>query len=372
MSSWARKRWKKWIPGMLALTMSVSFLLSGDGIPRVEASAQPGIQTAVKKVTAAGRTFTVKTVSIPKGTPAAIGLAQGQVGKTQDLSGIVQKYHAEAAINGAFFEAYNGAPDPYGMLISGGKVIHIGRYGTTVGFKQDGTVVMDALSVSITGRVTGKDGRSLGWYATFMNRTPAENANTSMLYTPERGATVGFKGGIAVTVRDGIVVKNGINTNVSIPKDGYVLVFTGTMRSTAQRFAEGAAVTVTTTYSNQKGEVLDWQDVVTGVGAGPRLITDGKVSLNPEAEGFKDPKILNASGARSGIAIMPDGSVLLATVPAATMKQWAAIMEKLGAKQAMNLDGGASSGMYAGGKIQTAPGRKLSNTLIFGTNLQTF
>jgi exopolysaccharide biosynthesis protein len=45
-------------------------------------------------------------------------------------------------------------------------------------------------------------------------------------------------------------------------------------------------------------------------------------------------------------------------------------MEKLGAQQAMNLDGGASSGLYANGKMLTAPGRKLSNALIFGNQIK--
>lgn len=66
---------------------------------------------------------------------------------------------------------------------------------------------------------------------------------------------------------------------------------------------------------------------------------------------------------------MADGSVMLATVPGATMKQWAEVMQKLGAKQAMNLDGGASSALYGGGKVLTSAGRLLSNTLVFGHNL---
>ncbi|MNJ60560.1 hypothetical protein D3C77_563010 [compost metagenome] len=60
---------------------------------------------------------------------------------------------------------------------------------------------------------------------------------------------------------------------------------------------------------------------------------------------------------------------MIATVSGATMKQWADIMKALGAKQAMNLDGGASSAMYGGGKMLTPAGRLLSNTLVFGSNL---
>ncbi|SDL87587.1 Predicted protein [Paenibacillus sp. OK060] len=354
----------------MALVLALPVILSGAVSAPQTADAKAAISTKVQKVKAAGRSFTVQTVSIPKGTPVTVGLAKKQVGQTATLPSIVKAYGAQAAINGAFFEAYNGAPDPYGMLIANGKVIHIGRYGTTIGFKEDGSAIMDSLQVSLTGKVTDKEGKSRSWYATFINRTPSANASITMLYTPERGSTVGFKGGTAVVMEKGIVTKKVPNTDVAIPKNGSVLVFTGNQKSSSDRFTVGSTVEMNYKYTNAAGKEIPWQDVVTAVGAGPRLVKDGKVAVNPTSEGFKDTKILNASGARSGIAIMADGSVMLATVSGATIKEWAAVMQKLGAKEAMNLDGGASSGMYAGGKMLTSPGRLLSNTLVFGGSVR--
>ncbi|SLK13896.1 Predicted protein [Paenibacillus sp. RU5A] len=354
----------------MALVLALPVILSGAVSAPQTADAKAAISTKVQKVKAAGRSFTVQTVSIPKGTPVTVGLAKKQVGQTATLPSIVKAYGAQAAINGAFFEAYNGAPDPYGMLIANGKVIHIGRYGTTIGFKEDGSAIMDSLQVSLTGKVTDKEGKSRSWYATFINRTPSANASITMLYTPERGSTVGFKGGTAVVMEKGIVTKKVPNTDVAIPKNGSVLVFTGNQKSSSDRFTVGSTVEMNYKYTNAAGKEIPWQDVVTAVGAGPRLVKDGKIAVNPTSEGFKDTKILNASGARSGIAIMADGSVMLATVSGATIKEWAAVMQKLGAKEAMNLDGGASSGMYAGGKMLTSPGRLLSNTLVFGGSVR--
>lgn len=354
----------------MALVLALPVVLSGAMSAPQTADAKAAISTKVQKVKAAGRSFTVQTVSIPKGTPVTVGLAKKQVGQTATLPSIVKAYGAQAAINGAFFEAYNGAPDPYGMLIANGKVIHIGRYGTTIGFKEDGSAIMDSLQVSLTGKVTDTEGKSRSWYATFINRTPSANASITMLYTPERGSTVGFKGGTAVVMEKGIVTKKVPNTNVAIPKNGSVLVFTGNQKASSDRFTVGSTVEMNYKYTNATGKEIPWQDVVTAVGAGPRLVKDGQVAVNPASEGFKDTKILNASGARSGIAIMADGSVMLATVSGATIKEWAAVMQKLGAKQAMNLDGGASSGMYAGGKMLTSPGRLLSNTLVFGGSVR--
>lgn len=354
----------------MALVLALPVIFSGAVSAPKTVDAKAAISTKVQKVKAAGRSFTVQTVSIPKGTPVTVGLAKKQVGQTATLPSIVKAYGAQAAINGAFFEAYNGAPDPYGMLLANGKVIHIGRYGTTIGFKEDGSAIMDSLQVSLTGKVTDTEGKSRSWYATFINRTPSANASITMLYTPERGSTVGFKGGTAVVMEKGIVTKKIPNTNVAIPKNGSVLVFMGNQKSSSDRFTVGSTVEMNYKYTNAAGKEIPWQDVVTAVGAGPRLVKDGKVAVNPASEGFKDTKILNASGARSGIAIMADGSVMLATVSGATIKEWAAVMQKLGAKQAMNLDGGASSGMYAGGKMLTSPGRLLSNTLVFGGSVR--
>ncbi len=98
--------------------------------------------------------------------------------------------------------------------------------------------------------------------------------------------------------------------------------------------------------------------------AGPRLIENGKVALNVEDEGFRDPKILTGGGARSALGITRDHKLILLTTGGATIPQLADIMKQAGAYQAMNLDGGASSGLYYNGKYLTQPGRLISNAII--------
>ncbi len=98
--------------------------------------------------------------------------------------------------------------------------------------------------------------------------------------------------------------------------------------------------------------------------AGPRLVVNGKVSLDVKAEGFKDPKILTGGGARSALGLTRDHKLILLTTGGATIPQLAEMMKQAGAYQAMNLDGGASSGLYYNGKYLTTPGRKISNALV--------
>jgi exopolysaccharide biosynthesis protein len=323
---------------------------------------------AVRTVKVDGRLFRVNTVTIPKGMPLTVGIANRKVGTTQPLASIAKAYNADIAINGTFFEAYKGTPDPYGNLITDGIPEHFGNVGTTIGFKWDGSAVMDTLRMKMNGTVNGSGGIK-NWYAYFMNRTPT-STNAATYFSPIRGDKLGFTAGAAITIKSGVVTRIAYGENSVIPKDGYVLVFMGSESGQAKKFGVGDKVTDEVTYEDASGKALDWSQVHTAVGAGPRLVKDGKIALDPVGEGFRDPKILTGGGARSGIAILPDGSLLIATVSGATMKQWAQVMLRLGAKQAMNLDGGASSGLYYNGKTITSPGRSLSNALLFGQRLK--
>lgn len=343
-------------------------------LPIHVAAAKPaklsfGPKLEVRKVTANGKSYTVRTVKIPKGMPVTTGFADRKVGATQPLAGLIKSYNADIAINGAFFDAYSDIPDPYGNLISNGLVEHIGNRGTTIGFKWDGSVVMDSLRIGVSGHVEGSK-RSSSWYVYFINHQPAPGGTTAALFTPKRGDKLGFAAQISIIVRNGIVTDIRKGEDSPIPKDGCVLVFQGGEKGQAERFEIGSKVTYDVNFSDMEGRKLDWSQVHTAVGAGPRLVQNGVVSLHQTEEGFKDPKIITGGGARSGIAILKDGSILLAAVPGATMKQWAQIMVQLGAQQAMNLDGGASSGLWFQGSSVVSPGRELSSALLFGTKLK--
>lgn len=334
------------------------------------AASKLKVKHEARQVTAAGKSFSVQTVIVPKGMPLTAGLASRKVGVVQSLQAIANAYQADAAINGTYFEAYGGIPEPYGTVIVDGRVEHIGNSGTAIGFTWDGTVVMDTLRVKILGGTNDSFTSPNNWYAYFINRTPAAGASSAIMFTPKRGAKVGFALGTAITVRKGIVMKISKKENASIPADGYVLVYTGSEEKLASRFQIGTKVDYKIEMTNLNKAPVKWSRVHTAIGAGPRLVKDGKLAISPALEGFSSSKILTDAASRSGILVKKDGTILLATVPKATMKQWGQIMVQLGAVQAMNLDGGASSGMYAQGKLITTPGRLISNGLVFGTKLK--
>lgn len=329
------------------------------------------VKRETKKVTVSGKSYSVQTVTIPKGMPMTTALASRKVGVVQPLQDMAKAYNADAAINGSYFEAYGGIPEPYGHVIVDGNLEHIGNTGTTIGFTWDGTVLMDHLRLKIVGGTDGIDKYPNNWYAYFVNRTPAVGASSAIMFTPKRGKKIGFAYGSSITVRNGVVTKVSKNTNADIPADGYVLVYTGAEeKQLANRFKVGTKVDYKISMTNQAGKPINWSRVHTAIGAGPRLVKDGKLAVDPVSEGFTSVKILSNAAARSGILVKKDGTVMLATVTGATAKQWGQILLSLGAQQAMNMDGGASSGMYALGKYATVPGRNISNALVFGTKLK--
>lgn len=344
----------------------------GQYVLPVEVTAAASLKAthASQKVKVGNKTFTVQTVTMPKNMPVTLGTGARKVGTTAGLADIAKSYGAVAAINGTYYSAYGGAPDPYGMMIADGKLQHIGNTGTTIGFAWDGSVQMDRLRVTVKGGTNGSFSHPNNWYAYFMNRVPTEGSSAATLFTPKRGDKIGFSFGRYVTVRNGIVTKIGRNENAAIPADGYVIVFSGGEEPLADRFKVGTTVDYTVETRNLEGELVDWSKVHTAVGAGPRLVLEGKAALKAAEEGFTEAKILTSPAGRSGIFVKKDGTVVLATVSGATMQQWAEIMVKLGAWQGMNLDGGASSGLYANGKAVTQPGRLISNALLFGPQLK--
>ena len=106
-----------------------------------------------------------------------------------------------------------------------------------------------------------------------------------------------------------------------------------------------------------------WGGVQEAIACGPRLLTDGKITVDPAREGFSDSKVLMLSAGRSAIGITADGSLLL-VISRGTIRELAQQMKDLGAVQAMNLDGGASSGLWLRGKYLVKPGRLISNVLM--------
>jgi len=126
------------------------------------------------------------------------------------------------------------------------------------------------------------------------------------------------------------------------------------------------------------GRRLSFEEAVAGaslgnagvVNGGPRLLRSGAFAITAFTEGFhyvEDPGFYYRFGVRRNprtlAGVQPDGALLLVAVDGrapgysagASFEESAGIMRALGARDAVNLDGGGSTGMTVGGGLVTRP-----------------
>lgn len=112
-----------------------------------------------------------------------------------------------------------------------------------------------------------------------------------------------------------------------------------------------------------RGHRQNWDSYSTVLGCGPALLLNGKVDVQWEREGFRDPHVIGRA-ARMGVGYTKSGHMLLASIGSAvTFEEEADVFKQLGCYEAMNLDAGASQAMYVKGEFVQTPGRSLTNLL---------
>lgn len=111
------------------------------------------------------------------------------------------------------------------------------------------------------------------------------------------------------------------------------------------------------------GRHQDWEPFETVLACGPRLLQAGQVALAPAHQGFSDPHVLGRA-ARTAVGLTAHNKLLMVvTRQNVSLYDLAKLMLGLGCIDAINLDGGASTGMYYRGSAVVSPGRRLVNML---------
>lgn len=200
------------------------------------------------------------------------------------------------------------------------------------------------------------------------NRSPSSGTDpTRILYDKFWGSSVGIYARDAVAIdSNGTVVNQGMYINdMAIPSGGNVLYQRNRREYEGDFFDSvqlGDAITIQNTY---EGSTVS--DIDLSIAAGPRIVKDSAVYGNAttyKQEGLGASDIVSASAKR--VAIGVNGSkVTIITVQSCTMAKLSEIMQGAGCTDAMNLDGGGSTGLYYDGTYLSTPSRKLNNMLYF-------
>lgn len=176
-------------------------------------------------------------------------------------------------------------------------------------------------------------------------------------YTPEWGSTYTPLSDqeILVLVKNGQVISQtpgGLagKTVVMIPSDGYLL----TLRNNP---TDANLLTTGTIVSIEQGTMPnDFANYPHILGAGPLLLQNRQIVLDAKAEQFSNA-FIQQFAPRSCIGTMNSGTLLIAAIhnriggTGSNLTETAQLMQLLGAVDALNFDGGSSTGLYLGGQL---------------------
>lgn len=279
---------------------------------------------------------------------------------TESLKSMADRKGAFAAINGNYFSAYGATKYPVAAntIIKDGRIFCVADNKPVIGFKKDGSVIMDIISFKFRYYL------EYSWCVPWNYNRPSTNPSAITIYTPDFGAPVEMpEGSKAVVLKDN-VVQNFQQSPFTVPK-GYTAVHCN--KDTAYLIDQlkiGDQLTYKEEIVTKFTKPEDWEDVEYAVGAGPTLIINGQIIADPKAEGFTEPKIVTEAHPRSFIGITSDGIIKMGNINRATIAEAAQICQELKLKNAMCLDGGGSVNLYYNGK-EINVGRDLNNALAF-------
>jgi hypothetical protein len=167
-------------------------------------------------------------------------------------------------------------------------------------------------------------------------------------------------------IRNGVVAALRSGGGSAVPPDAAVLTATGAARGPLSEAGTGATVEVGQGI-RMRSSAVPLADMVSG---GPRLLAAGRLRVRSSAEGFNPlsapwfhGSFVASRHPRTMAGVRRDGSLLLVTVDGrrpgwsagVTLREGARVMRSLGARDALNLDGGGSTAMAVRGRTANLP-----------------
>lgn len=194
----------------------------------------------------------------------------------------------------------------------------------------------------------------------------ARGPNDLVVFTPAFGAaTITDDSGVEVVVRSGRVaeVLDTAGSN-AIPRDGFIVSARGEAREWVRRsLPKGTRVRVRTTLRPADPVRSNpWAEAEDILGAGPRLVTAGRVDVTDVREKMI-PTFASDLHPRTAIGALADGRGLLLVADGRrapervglALDDLARLLIELGAVDAINLDGGGSTAMVVKGALVNFP-----------------
>ena len=279
-------------------------------------------------------------------------IARNRIQGRATLSQMTADYNDIAMINASYFE-------PNGNLIGIFKIDNV-IVGTeymrrsAVGINSDGSVIFGQIEYDGIISINGNEVEIGG-----VNCDRVENS--IVIYNNKFGATTNTNNyGVEIIVRNGTVAQivRGKGNNY-IPPDGYII----SAHTNAAGIFNGVQVGDSVNFYEDIVDADDSFDrAVHVIGAGPRLVTDGRITVTADEERFpSDIRVGRAP--RSAFGVTKYGDYIFAVVDGrqshsrgCTLYEWADILlNQFGAVNAINLDGGGSTELIVKDSVVNSP-----------------
>lgn len=363
--------WKHWCPtaiqwaddGHLSITLRKVFKVA------ISEDLAPGIRhDHVRSATAAGP-LDVHVLRVDPKTPGvrvAPALAKNTFFGRERVSMITRRTGGVAAINGAYFSPRTG--EPLGLLMIDGELVSGPLYNRTA--LALGGAEAEIGRTQLATRLVLPTGESYD----FDGVNQPRGLNRMVLYTARYGASTftpaDAQGATEYTLLpDGSVLATAPG-NAAIPPGGMVVSAHGQAADwLAKRIHVGDKLAVRSSLAER------WPGVKHVLGGGPSLLDDGQIRVTAEQEQFR-ADITAGRAPRTAVGIDERDRLLLVTVDGRqprrsiglSLNGLAGLMRELGARDALNLDGGGSTAMAIGTSAVNRPSdgeeRSVNNALV--------
>ena len=336
------------------------------------AQPDPGETVTYQRVQSAGVTADVLTVNVKNPhVRVETAMVNDSVGAHDSFKNIVANSGgALAVITGNFMNGDSEGNFPVGHVMHNGELLYIGSGFTALGLTADGEARVGRPEIRVRLNPTERDEQQ--WTAIALNVKEQEQASQfSVLYTPAFGTQFEVTAaGNVTTVREGKVAsyENAAPGDVvEIPTDGCVLWLGETyLREFVVGFRAprpGERVELQYFLYGKDAEGFELDGVTQIVAGAPRLVKNGAVCTDLEPQ-FSDERFSDGfPSSRTAAGVTADGKLVFVSTGKATIPQLRELMLSLGCMDALNLDGGASTGFYYNGTTYRSPGRPLATTV---------
>ena len=274
---------------------------------------------------------------------------------------IANKTGAIAAINGGYFKPQTGVP--LGALVIDNEIITGPIYKrAAIGINSDGTYSTDKTDIKFF-----LENKKFNLNVDNINQ-PRMLSTYTLLYTDKWGE----KSPPPPKYGSNAVIENGAVTgvykaSVAIPKGGYIL---SAPDEVIKKLTGQKKLSLRIEYPKA---FQNSEHIISG---GPFLLKDGEIYIDTNEEKLNS---ISGRNPRTLIGYTEKDELILVTVDGRekysvgmSLLEAAKYMQKLGCKNAINLDGGSSSVMYLNGRITNTPpmdgGIPISGALVIGLN----